>query len=166
MFDLLQRYICPWLLVLFILILVFMAYWYFPSNKNVFDMVRCLNECDEIDQPFFSHLVGRSAEVGDIVYIYVTEPYGQILYKMEVVAKFQGFEEVNQGRWARYAGRNVAPSRGRWVRMRFLDHANPAFRPLQPAGLRLNDIRTSAGIYPLSREKALYIDARFAESKG
>lgn len=145
--------------------LTYMAYWYFPSNKKVFDMARCMNECDEIDQPFYSHLAKRTAEVGDTVYVYVTEPYGQILYRMEVTAVFKGFEEVNQGRWARYAGRGVAPSKGRWVRFRLKDHANPAHRPLQPAGLRMNDIHTSAAIYPLSRVKAEYIDSQFAASK-
>lgn len=142
-----------------------MAYWYFPSNKNVFDMARCLNDCDVIDQPFYSHLVKRTASVGDIVYVYVTEPYGQILYKMEVTDVFGGFQDVNQGRWAKYAGPNASPSKGRWARLKFLDYANPAFRPLQPSGLRMNDIRTSPGIYPLSREKAAYIDAQFAASK-
>ncbi|MCM1070743.1 MAG: hypothetical protein NC301_08800 [Bacteroides sp.] len=142
-----------------------MAYWYFPSNKNVFDMVRCLNERDEIDQPFFSHLVKRTANVGDIVFVYVTEPFGQILYKMEVTEVFGSFDDVNQGRWAKYAGRGVAPSKGHWARLRFLDNSEPAHRPLQPAGLRANDIHTSAGIYPLSREKAAYIESQFAASK-
>ncbi len=142
-----------------------MTYWYFPSNPNVFDMVRCLHERDEIDQPFYSSLAKRSASVGDIVYIYVSVGYAQILYKMEVIAVFKSFDEVNQGRWAKYIGHNQAPAKGRWVRMRILDYANPAYKPLQCGMLRMNGILTSPGIYPLSKAKADYINAEMTASK-
>lgn len=142
-----------------------MKNWYFPSNRNVFDMVRCLQERDAIDQPFYSPVIKSSAKVGDIVYIYVTEPYGQFLYKMEVIAVFDSFADVNQGRWAKYIGNNIAPAKGRWVRLKNIDNANPGFKPLQPTILRQNNISTSAAIYPLSKEKAEYLDAQFAASK-
>lgn len=137
-----------------------MKYWFFPSNREVFDMVNCLHNVDEIDQPCMSKVA-----VGDEVFIYVAAPYGQVLYRMSITALFQSFEEVNQGRWAKYAGHNIAPRQGMWMRLKFVDYANPGHKPLQPAGLRVNDIKTSARIYQLSSAKADYLISEFATSK-
>lgn len=49
--------------------------------------------------------------------------------------------------------------------MKFLDHSEPAHRPLQPLLLRAHDIKTAALIYPLSKEKVEYIDTEFETSK-
>ena len=137
-----------------------MSYWYFPSNKDVFDMVACLHERDEIDQPCY-----KPIKVGDTVFIYVTAPYGQILYQMEVIATFSSFEQVNKGRWVKYAARGIQPRDGNWIRMKFVDNANPGFKPLQPQGLRMNDINTASMIYPLTKAKAEYILEQFKASK-
>lgn len=124
-------------------------------------MVRCLHERDEIDQPCTAKI-----RVGDTVFIYVTAPYGQIMYQMEVTALFSSFEEVNKGRWAKYAGRNVAPRKGGWFRMKFVDHANPGHKPLQPQGLLQNlDMKTAAVVYPLSKERVEYILDEIKASK-
>lgn len=125
-------------------------------------MVRCLHERDEIDQPCTAPI-----RVGDTVFIYITAPYGQIMYQMEVTAIFSSFEEVNKGRWAKYAGRKATePHKGSWFRMKFIDHANPAHWPLQPQGLLANlDMKTSARIYPLKQERVDYIKAEFKASK-
>lgn len=138
-----------------------MSYWYFPSNKDIFDMVRCLNERDEVDQPCTAAL-----KVGDTIFIYVTAPYGQIMYQMEVTEIFKSFEEVNKGRWAKYAGRNLAPRKGPWFRMKFVDHANPGHPPLQPSGLLQNiDMKTAALIYRLNKERVAYILEEIKASK-
>lgn len=124
-------------------------------------MVACLHERDEIDQPCTAAL-----KVGDGIFIYVTAPYGQILYHMEVTAIFSSFEEINKGRWAKYAGRNIAPRTGPWFRMKFVDHANPGHKPLQPAALLANlDMKTSPRIYALNKQRVEYILEEFANSK-
>ncbi len=139
-----------------------MSYWYFPSNKDVFDLVRCLHERDVIDQPF--QVRKHGSLVGDIVYVYVTAPYGQFMYKMEIIDEFSSFEQINKGGYAKYA-KSLRTDAKRWARLKFIEHANPAHRPLQPALLRQNDINTSANIYLLSKEKALYLDAEFKASR-
>lgn len=139
-----------------------MSYWDFPSNKDVFDLVKCIHEPDEIDQPSY-----KPARIGDTVFIYVTAPYGQLLYRMEITEIFESFqdERINKGRWLKYSGRGVQPRKGQWVRIRFVDNADHGYKPLQPQGLRMNDITTAAIIYPLTKAKAEYLLEQFDESK-
>ena len=138
-----------------------MTSWFFPSNKSVFDMVRCLHEEDEVDQPCTAPF-----SVGDSVFIYVTAPYGQILYRMQVTAVFDSFDMVDQDRWKMYAAKGVAPRQGKWFRMKFVDNARPGFKDLQPQGLLRNlDMKTSPRVYRLNKERVEYLIAKFAESK-
>ncbi len=117
-------------------------------------MVRCLSERDEIDQPCTARIM-----VGDTIFIYIAAPaYGQIIYQMEVTAVFSSFDMVNKGRWAKYAGRNVAPRKGAWLRMKLVEQAKPGHKPLQPQGLLQNiDMKTAALVYPLSKQRVEYI---------
>ena len=124
-----------------------MTLWFFPSNKSVFDMVRCLHEVDEIDQ-------------------LCTAPYGQILYRMQVTAIFDSFDMVNKQRWLKYAAKRVAPRQGKWFRMKFIDNARPGFKDLQSQGLLRNqDMKTSPRVYRLNKERAEYLIGKFAQSK-
>ena len=125
-------------------------------------MVQCLHDHDVIDQPFY-----KNAKVGDVVFIYVAAPFGQFLYQMEITEIFSSFDDdrVNKGRWAKYAGRGANPRKGQWVRMKFVDYANPGYKELQPQILSLNDIKTAGVIYPLSKMKASYILRHFTLSK-
>lgn len=83
---------------------------------------------------------------------------------MEVVEKFDSFEQINKGQWAKYT-KNLNKRSGSWIKMKFIDNANPGFKPLQPQGLRENDISTSSMIYPLTKAKAAYILEQFKASK-
>ena len=50
--------------------------WLIPSNPKYFDIVKAFDENDEIIWKQSSDI-----QIGDIVYIYVAEPYSKILYK-------------------------------------------------------------------------------------
>lgn len=41
-----------------------MSYWYFPSNKDVFDIVACLHDYNYVDQPCY-----KPVKVGDTVFM-------------------------------------------------------------------------------------------------
>lgn len=141
--------------------------WFYPSNPDKFRMVDCLRDRGETDQPFLCYgFTIKKAEVGDIVYIYVSKGYAQILFKTEVIATFRSFDEVNQGRWAKYRGRGVVePPKGPWVRLRLLEKAKCAYKPLQCRQLAENDIPVTGIIYPLNRQRVEYIDAEIAASQ-
>lgn len=129
-----------------------MAYWFFPSNKKKFDLVRCLNANSEVEQPNYYNKI----LAGDTVFVYVTEPYGQIMYQMEAV-EIIPLSQINLARWTRHAPFRCEPPKGNWVRMRVVKKASGGYKPLQYQSLEDNDIKVAGLIYPLSRAKAEYL---------
>lgn len=52
--------------------------WIIPANPKYYDCINCFNDTDTIIWKQSSNI-----EIGDIVYVYVGEPYSAILYKCE-----------------------------------------------------------------------------------
>lgn len=54
--------------------------WIVPANPNYYDIINCFNETDTIEWKQSSDI-----HIGDIVYIYVGNPYSSILYKCKAI---------------------------------------------------------------------------------
>lgn len=128
-----------------------MSYWLFPSNKKKYDLVRCLNTCDIVDQPKSNNI-----SKGDTVFVYIAEPYGQILFQMEVL-DILPLEKIDLDQWTRFAPYRSSPPKGSWMRMKLVKRAPEGFKPLQYHTLYDNDISVVGLVYPLSRAKVSYL---------
>lgn len=138
-------------------------YWFYPSNRKVFDIVTCLNEHDEVDLPCIPDI---NFNVGDTIFIYVAVPFSQIIYQMEVTELFLSPDFVNINRWMRYAGRGIEVRGGAWFRMKYVDNATQGHAPLQPHGLHDNiGLKVASYTYPLSKERIKYILKEIKASK-
>lgn len=56
------------------------AEWIIPANPKYYDITNCFNDTDTILWKQSSNI-----EIGDIIYLYVAEPYSAILYKCEAI---------------------------------------------------------------------------------
>lgn len=54
--------------------------WIIPANPKYYDIINCFNNTDTILWKQSSNI-----EIGDIIYLYVAEPYSAILYKCEAI---------------------------------------------------------------------------------
>lgn len=54
--------------------------WIVPANPKYYDIINCFNDTDTIEWKQSSDI-----HIGDIVYIYVADPYSSILYKCEAI---------------------------------------------------------------------------------
>lgn len=54
--------------------------WIIPANPKFYDVISCFNDTDTIIWKQSSNI-----EIGDIVYMYVAEPYSAILYKCKAI---------------------------------------------------------------------------------
>lgn len=56
------------------------AEWIIPANPKYYDIINCFNDTDTIIWKQSSNV-----EIGDIIYMYIAEPYSAILYKCEAI---------------------------------------------------------------------------------
>lgn len=65
--------------------------WIVPANPKYYDMINCFNDTDTIIWKQSSKI-----EVGDIVYLYVADPYSAILYQCEAIEVNIPYEYADQ----------------------------------------------------------------------
>ncbi|MDE6826219.1 MAG: hypothetical protein K2J18_05565 [Paramuribaculum sp.] len=106
-----------------------MRYWVFTSKPEHFRMAEALIPGETLDWPTFSRF---RFEVGDLVFIYMSNPVSQLVGKLEI-EEIISFGEANPRndlrKWP------MRHSHIPWMRLRVLQSASVPFKPLQRGSL-------------------------------
>lgn len=106
-----------------------MRYWVFTSKPEHFRMAEALIPGETLDWPTFSRF---KFEVGDLVFIYMSNPVSQLVGKLEI-EEIISFSEANPRndlrKWP------MRHSKIPWMRLRVLQSAPVPFKPLQRGSL-------------------------------
>lgn len=114
-----------------------MRYWLFPSNQQVFDLIGALHQFDFVDW----HIPGKfKIEVGDYVFMYLTKPLSQIVYKMQVIKTDMTLSETDQMK--PFWNSKYDPKGERWARLKCVESVPQGYVPLQCAFLLHNGVKT------------------------
>lgn len=107
-----------------------MRYWVFTSKPSHFKLEDALQPGETLDWPTFSRF---KFEVGDLVFIYASNPVMQLVGKLEIERNDLDFLEVDPlndlRKWPRLY------SKIPWLRLRVLQRAPIPFKPLQRRSL-------------------------------
>ena len=107
-----------------------MRYWVFTSKPTHFKMSEALIPGETLDWPTFSHF---KFEVGDLVFIYQSNPVSQLIAKLEIERNDLPFSEADPRNDLRKWPQTY--SRIPWLRLRVLQVAPIPFKPLQRGSL-------------------------------
>lgn len=133
-----------------------MRYWLFPSNQKVFDLIGALHKFDFVDW----HIPGNyKVEVGDFVFMYLSKPLSQIVYKMQVVKTNMPLSEIEQMR--SFWNAKYEPKAGRWARLKCIGAVPQNHVPLQSAFLFHNGVKTFQFPQLMKPETVEYVFAEF-----
>lgn len=93
-------------------------YWFYQANPTLFDHALCFNENGFIDW----HQNGRKHEVGDIVFVYISETEKKIRYRARVVKTNMTFEEkIDDSKyWTNYS----EDRESKYVRIELIDECD------------------------------------------
>lgn len=107
-----------------------MRYWVFTSKPAHFDMASALVPGETLDWPTFSRF---KFEVGDLVFIYASNPVSQLIGKLEIEDNNLDFSNADPRndlrKWPKH--HSYIP----WMRLRVLQSAPVPFKPLQRGSL-------------------------------
>lgn len=107
-----------------------MRYWVFTSKPEHFKMSEALVPGETLDWPTFARF---KFEVGDLVFIYASNPVLQMIGKLEIEELNLSFSEVNpRNDLRKWPKRHSSIP---WMRMRVLQQAPVPFKPLQRGSL-------------------------------
>ena len=137
-----------------------MRYWLFPSNQKVFDLIGALHQFDFVDW----HIPGNfKLEVGDFVFMYMSKPISQIVYKMQVIKTDMALSETEQMKpfWnAKYE-----PKGERWARLKCIESVPQNYTPLQSAFLFHNGVKSFQFPQLMKPETIEYVFSEFDKAK-
>ena len=141
-----------------------MKSWYVAINPEKFNIVRAVAEKENIyiPQPRSYTYALMPVEVGDMIYIYVSIGYAQILYRLEVTAT--GIERNRCGSMLAFAPGGLA-NFNQWVKCRLNAKVRTAYRPLQCTALMDEGFRSLSNSKELHGDLLAYIEKHFDLAK-
>lgn len=137
-----------------------MRYWLFPSNQKVFDLIGALHQFDFVDW----HIPGNyKVAVGDFVFMYLSKPLSQIIYKMQVIKTDMPLSETDQMK--PFWNTKYEPKDERWARLKCIEAVPQNYVPLQSAFLFHNGVKTFKFPQLMKPKTEDYVFAEFEKDK-
>lgn len=141
-----------------------MKSWYTALNPEKFNIVKAIAEKENIyiPQPRSYTYALMPVEVGDMIYLYVSVGYAQILYRLEVVET--RIPRNHCGSMLAYCP-NGLTNLEHWIKCRVHTKVRKAYKPLQCTALMDEGFRSLSNSKELHDDLLAYIEKHFELAK-